>query len=143
MKIVIAAWHLQDFNVGLGRYCRGLIEAIGRVDKENRYEILMPDDSYRFSQWPNVRYRLIRFPIFERRFWEQVVPLVGGRYDLLHFPYDSGVSWKRGKFVVTVHDVKPLIFACARTFANGACARQRSFPGNAQHGRRLRCTSGS
>ena len=110
MKIVIAAWHLQDFNVGLGRYCRGLIEAIGRVDKENRYEILMPNDSYRFSPRPNVRYRLIRFPIFKRRFWEQVAPLLVDRYDLLHFPYDSGVAWKRGKFVVTVHDIKPLIF---------------------------------
>ena len=42
MKIVIAAWHLQDFNVGLGRYARGFIEMLGRVDRTNRYEILMP-----------------------------------------------------------------------------------------------------
>ncbi len=110
MKIVIAAWHLKDFNVGLGRYCRGLIEAIGRLDTENRYEILMPTDSYRFPERPNVRYRVIRFPFFKRRFWEQIAPLFSGRYDLLHFPYDSGIAWKRGKFVVTVHDVKPLIF---------------------------------
>lgn len=110
MKITIAAWHLRDFNVGLGRYCRGLIEAIGRVDTENRYEILMPTDLCRFPERPNIRYRVIRFPVFRRRFWEQVAPWLGGRYDLLHFPYDSGVAWKRGKFVVTIHDVKPLIF---------------------------------
>lgn len=114
MKIVIAAWHLKDFNVGLGRYARGLIEAIGRVDADNRYEILLPDDSYRFPDRPNVRYRLIRFPIFKRRFWEQVAPLVVGRYDLLHFPYDSAIAWKRAKFVVTVHDLKPLRFGMSR-----------------------------
>jgi len=118
VKIVIAAWHLKDFNVGLGRYCRGLIEAIGRVDEENRYEILMPDDSYRFPERPNIRHRLVRFPFFKRRFWEQVAPLLTGRYDLLHFPYDSAVAWKRGPFVVTMHDVKPLIYGTDRSRRN-------------------------
>lgn len=118
MKIVIAAWHLKDRNVGLGRYCRGLIEAIGRVDTENRYEILMPDDSYRFPERPNIRHRLVRFPFFKRRLWEQVAPLLAGRYDLLHFPYDSTVVWKRGRFIVTVHDVKPLIYGTERSHWN-------------------------
>ena len=115
MKIVIAAWHLKDFNVGLGRYCRGLIEAIGRVDNENCYEILMPDNAYRFPERPNIRYRLVRFPLFKRRVWEQVAPLLAGRYDLLHFPYDSAIAWKNGPFVVTVHDVKPLIYGTDRS----------------------------
>jgi glycosyltransferase involved in cell wall biosynthesis len=113
VRIVIAAWHLKDFNVGLGRYSRALIEAIGRVDCENQYEILMPDDAYRFPPRPNLRYRLIRFPFFKRRFWEQVAPCLVGRYDILHFLYDSSVAWKRGKFMATVHDVKPLIFGSA------------------------------
>ncbi len=110
MKIVIAAWHLTDFNVGIGRYCRELIEALGRVDRENAYEVLMPESSYRFPARENFRYRVIRFPLFRRRFWEQVAPLLVRKYDLLHFPYDAGIIWKKGKFVVTVHDVKPLIF---------------------------------
>jgi glycosyltransferase involved in cell wall biosynthesis len=41
-----------------------------------------------------------------------------GPYDLLHFPYDSGITWKRGKFVVTVHDVKPLLFDSPRPRRN-------------------------
>ncbi len=109
MKIVIAAWHLKDFNVGLGRYCRGLIEAIGRVDTQNHYDILMPTNSYRFPDRPNVRYRLLRLPVFKRRLWEQLAPLLVGHYDLLDLPYDSCVAWKRAKLVVTVHDVRPLI----------------------------------
>lgn len=110
MKIVIAAWHLRDFNVGLGRYCRGLIEGLGRVDRKNQYEVLMPGVSCRFPDWPNMRYRAIRFPVFKRRFWEQVAPLMARPYDVLHFPYDSCVAWKHGQFVTTIHDVKPLIF---------------------------------
>jgi glycosyltransferase involved in cell wall biosynthesis len=114
MKVVIAAWHLKDFNVGLGRYSRALIEALGRVDAETQYEILMPDESYRFPERPNMRYRLIRFPLFKRRFWEQAAPWLAGRHDLLHLPYDSCVAWKRGALVTTVHDVKPLLFGTGR-----------------------------
>jgi glycosyltransferase involved in cell wall biosynthesis len=113
VKIVIAAWHLKDFNVGLGRYCRELIEGLGRIDSKNRYEVLMPDESYGFSDRPNFRYRLIRFPFFKRRWWEQLAPLLVGGYDVLHFPYDSCVAVKRGKFVVTIHDTKPLIFGAS------------------------------
>ena len=118
MKIVIVAWHLKDSNVGLGRYCRGLIEGLGRIDRENSYEILMPDDRYRFSTFPNFRYRLIRFPVFKRRFWEQLAPLLPGRHDILHIPYDSCVGWKRAKLVTTVHDLKPLLFGTGSTGLN-------------------------
>ncbi len=114
MKIVIAAWHLKNFNVGIGRYCRGLIAALGRVDKENEYHVLMPEMTCRFPERPNVRYHLIRIPIFKRRVWEQVAPQLVGRYDVLHFPHDSVVVWKRGKFVATIHDVKPLLFETLR-----------------------------
>ena len=110
MKIVIAAWHLKNPTVGLGRYCRELVEAIARVDESNRYEILMPDARHQFPRRANIMYRLIRFPVFRRRFWEQVAPLLAGPHDLLHFPYDSCAAWKRGKFVATIHDAKPLLF---------------------------------
>ena len=118
MKIVIAAWHLKNPTVGLGRYCRELIEGIARVDSSNRYEILMPEAPPHFPQRANIRYRLIRFPIFRRRFWEQIAPLLSGPYDLLHFPYDSCVAWKRGRFVATIHDAKPLLFPELRAKRN-------------------------
>ena len=110
MKIVIAAWHLRDSNVGLGRYAKGLIETLGRVDTTNQYEILMPDDASKFPVTENIRYHVIRIPFFRRRMWEQIAPNLVGPYDVLHFPYDSCVAWKRGKLIVTIHDVKPLLF---------------------------------
>ncbi len=118
MKIVIAAWHLKNATVGIGRYARELIEALGRVDQANHYEILIPHAEHPFTARPNMRYRVIRFPLFRRRFWEQVAPLLVGPYDVLHFPYDSCAAWKRGKFVATIHDVKPLLFPVLRARTN-------------------------
>ncbi len=109
MKIVIAAWHLRNFNVGLGRYARELIEALGRVDQANEYVVLVPDTSAELTPRPNMRYRRVCVPLFKRRVWEQLAPLMGGTCDILHFPYDSCVAWKRSKFVVTIHDLKPLV----------------------------------
>ena len=110
MKIVIAAWHLRDFNVGLGRYTQNLIESLGRVDQENEYEILVPVDSSSFTPRPNVHYHVCRYPVLKRRFWEQMATRLVGKYDLVHFPYDSCLAGKRGKFIVTIHDVKHLLY---------------------------------
>ena len=110
MKIVISAWHLKNRNVGIGRYTYHLIENLGRVDQTNQYEILIPEAGHHFQPYPNIRYRVIRLPIFKRRVWEQLAPLVVGNYDLLHFPYDSCIAMKKGKFIVTLHDAKPILF---------------------------------
>ena len=118
MKIVIAAWHLKNLTVGIGRYARELIDALGRVDRVNHYQILLPHAEHPFIARPNMQYRVVRFPLFRRRFWEQVAPLLAGSYDVLHFPYDSCVAWKRGKFVATIHDVKPLLFPELRARTN-------------------------
>jgi glycosyltransferase involved in cell wall biosynthesis len=118
VKIVIAAWHLRNPHVGIGRYARELIDALGRVDSLNEYDVLLPCQEHPFKARPNMRYRAVRFPLFRRRFWEQVAPLLNGPYDVLHFPYDSAVAWKRGKFISTIHDVKPLLFPELRTGGN-------------------------
>lgn len=114
MKILLAAWHLRDFNVGLGRYVRSLIEALGTVDRDNEYEIVMPVEQPLFVKYPNVRYRTVKIPVFKRRVWEQVIPWLCGRHDILHLPYDSCVIRKRSKLIVTIHDVKPLLFHTGR-----------------------------
>jgi glycosyltransferase involved in cell wall biosynthesis len=118
LKIVIAPWHLKDFNVGLSRYAASLIAAIGKVDTKNQYEIVTPHKISGFPAYPNIRHRTLRIPFFKRRVWEQIVPLIFRPYDVLHFPYDSCVAFKHGKFVVTIHDVKPLLFQTGQTSPN-------------------------
>ncbi|HET6674663.1 MAG TPA: glycosyltransferase family 1 protein [Nitrospiraceae bacterium] len=130
MRIVIVAWHLKNPTVGLGRYCRELVEAIGRTDVSNHYEILMPDGRIQFPRRPNIRYRLVRFPFFRRRFWEQAAPFLAGPHDLLHFPYDSCVAWKRGRFVATIHDAKPLLFPELRPKQNLSATIERLLVGD-------------
>lgn len=110
MRIVIAAWHLRDFNVGIGRYCRNLIEAIARVDRNNEYEILMAQGDPPSISQPNFKLTRIRFPLLRRQFWEQLSHLLVEPYDVLHFPYDSFLIRKRGKFVATIHDMLPALF---------------------------------
>lgn len=110
MKVVIAAWHLAQFNVGIGRYTRSLIEAISRVDSKDQYTVLTPKAVSVSLRSGRVQCVVTRLPFLRRRGWEQIVPLLHGPYDLLHFPYDSCVAWKRGKFLVTIHDVKPLLY---------------------------------
>ena len=56
--------------MGIGRYTYHLIENLTRVDHANQYEILIPERVHDFQPWPNVRYRLIRLPVFNRRVWE-------------------------------------------------------------------------
>ena len=115
MKVLIAAWHLDQFNVGIGRYTRALVEAISRVDSKHHYTILTPKPVSLSLTHDNVQCLVARVPLVRRRGWEQVVPLLNGCYDLLHFPYDSCVAWKRSKFVVTIHDIKPLLFPALRS----------------------------
>jgi glycosyltransferase involved in cell wall biosynthesis len=110
VKIVIAAWHLKDFNVGLGRYARGLIQGLADLDSPHEYEILMPCKPDGFPARSHLRYRQVSLPVFKRRLWEQVAPLLSGPYDILHFLYDSCILWKRGKFISTIHDMKPVLF---------------------------------
>ncbi|MBS0171416.1 MAG: glycosyltransferase family 4 protein [Nitrospira sp.] len=118
MKIVIAAWHIKNIHVGIGRYARELIEALGRVDRAHQYEILLPQADHPFTARPNMRFRVMRVPFFRRRVWEQAAPLLIGPYDVLHFPYDSCVAWKRARFITTIHDVKPLLFPELRARPN-------------------------
>lgn len=115
MNILIAAWHLKDFNVGLGRYTRGLLSGLGEVGQENQYEIVTPEKINGLPPHHNITYRTVRIPFFKRRVWEQVAPLLCGTHDVLHLPYDSCVALKRGKLIVTIHDVKPLLFQTGRT----------------------------
>jgi len=110
MKIVIAAWHLANPHVGLGRYARGLIEGLSHIDDGNDYLVVAPCAAPWFPSRPHLRFRRIRLPLFRRRLWEQTVPNVLGEYDILHLPYDGCAARHPGRLVVTIHDVKPLLF---------------------------------
>ncbi|MFO0733424.1 MAG: hypothetical protein U0361_21150 [Nitrospiraceae bacterium] len=81
-------------------WCRELIDALGRVDRTVLISVLDKSAStHPFQARPELGIGIVRFPFFRRRFWEQVAPWLSGGFDLLHFPYDSCVVWKRGRFI--------------------------------------------
>ena len=91
MNISIAAWHLQDGNVGVGRYCLGLLKGLNEIERRHQYEILVNEKSTYEQVFLGLHFKRILVPFFRRRMWEQIAPLVGKSHDILHFPYDSSV----------------------------------------------------
>jgi alpha-1,3-rhamnosyl/mannosyltransferase len=87
---------------GVSRYVRSLVEALGRVDGEDRFDLC-----YRFSRIKRVRwFHRVRRPNFRLKvFQEGLTPFLPRRLDVFHGP-DARIP-RLGKvpLVATVHDV--------------------------------------
>ncbi len=107
-------------GAGVGRFVRGLVSALIDIDRENAYTLLYapkqrgeckPD----LPRAPNVTGR--PFVLTERvlnLLWYKLgVPLpvdfVGGRADVYHFPDFALPPVRRGKSVITIHDLSFLL----------------------------------
>lgn len=110
MKILISGWHINDYG-GEGQYIRGLIEGISAVDFTNKYVVIVPEDVSAVDTPPNIVFRKIRFPLLSRRFWDLFAHRWVKEYDIIHFPYDSIPLLARGKVIVTIPDLKPVLFS--------------------------------
>jgi glycosyltransferase involved in cell wall biosynthesis len=111
LHIIIDVRHIQDF--GIGTYIRNLKRALGRLDRENRYTLIIrPEDAEGVeSPGPNFSIAIyarpdtqlvhnITFPRFLKSF----------KADLYHIPLNS-VAWFMPKpYVVTIHDMSTLLF---------------------------------
>jgi len=97
---------------GVGRYIRNLVYWLQRLDTQNSYTLFTYDN-------PNIQLENPRFhirPVSSR--WhslsEQTVffyNLLKERADLVHFPYFSHPILYNRPFVITLHDITPLIHA--------------------------------
>ncbi len=99
-------------SAGIGRYTRGLIDALAAVDRENRYVLFSAGKDTRATRWPsNFSYRAL--PLTDRHLsilWQRLrlplpVELVTGRVDIYHSPdFVLAPVW-RARAVLTVHDL--------------------------------------
>lgn len=99
-------------GAGIGRYTRGLIEALAAKDSENRYTLFSAGRDPRATRWPaNFRYRAL--PLTDRHLsilWQRLrlplpVELVTGPVDVFHSPdFVLPPVW-RARTVLTVHDL--------------------------------------
>ena len=115
MHVVIDARRLRDF--GIGTYIRNLTRALARLDRENRYTMIIrrqdaengggnaPSLGANFEtaiyDHPDTQLsHNFAFPYFIRNF----------RADLYHIPLNLVAWWMPRPYVVTVHDMSSLLF---------------------------------
>ena len=109
--IVIDCRRLGDF--GIGTYIRNLVQALARLDHENRYTLITFDNNPADvtglgSNFQTVQYERrdtefgqnIAFPFFLRRLYA----------DLVHIPLNSIPYLMPKPYVVTIHDMSSLLF---------------------------------
>lgn len=101
---------------GIGRYTRGLITTLARLDRQNRYTLMATPDAPAeglqfFGEYPNFAHK--RFPLAERWMtigWHRLyLPLpvdwFTGPVDLFHSPNFILPPARRVKTLLTVHDL--------------------------------------
>ena len=101
-------------GAGIGRYTRGLIEALTRLDQENEYRLFVcgGDGAFLKAAWPS-NVRLCITPFSQRtltRIWQRLrlplpVELLTGPLDLFYSPdFVLPPVW-RARTLLTVHDL--------------------------------------
>jgi glycosyltransferase involved in cell wall biosynthesis len=133
--IVIDVRRLGDF--GIGTYIRNLVQALARLDQENRYTLVTfskyaEELSGLGSNFHTATYehsdteiaQNIAFPFFLRRLYP----------DLVHIPLNSVPYLMPRPYVVTIHDMSSLLFP-ARGDVRGAMHRERYRRGAARAAR--------
>src|SRR3989304_6496660 len=116
-KIAIDARFLRKETAGLGRYTRGLISGLSKIDKANQYTVFItPDDEKDFIfSAPNIKKRVINVPHYS--YAEQTIflsALLKEKFDLVHFTNFNHPLLYRRPFVVTIHDLTMTFFQTGR-----------------------------
>lgn len=111
LRIVVDVRRVRDF--GIGTYIRGLLHALGAIDRSNEYILVaLPEDEGSFSGLPpnfnTVTYRKsdsyslnhVAFPLFLHRL----------QPSLVHIPLNQVPLFMMEPYVVTIHDMASLLF---------------------------------
>ena len=107
MKIVIDARLYGSENGGLGRYVSNLIYQLSKIDKTNKYTVLLRSKYFAQLNLPS-NWQKIKVDVRHYSFGEQVaVPwiLYRAKPTLVHFPHFNVPLLYFGKYMVTVHDL--------------------------------------
>ena len=116
LRIAIDARRIRGF--GIGTYTRNLISALGTIDPDDRFLIIVNEgeqnevpslpSTFQTAAVPKPRYRVkaaLAFPNVLRGF----------RPDLVHLPQNEVPFFTPKPYVVTIHDMSDLLFSDKRT----------------------------
>lgn len=103
-------------QTGVGRYIRNLLTEIAKIDKRNKYSVIMRRVDFRTISLP-AGFRKIGFDVRWHTVAEQIrMPLLMRRLrpDILHVPYFNFPVLYGGKTVMTIHDLTYLSYVTGR-----------------------------
>lgn len=118
MKIGIDARFYRSSTAGIGRYTRGLLKNLAKIDKNNHYTVFItPEDDKEYD-------------ITAKNFKKAVIPIVHyslaeqtkflnilnkGNFDLVHFlNFNHPIMYSRS-FITTIHDLTMLLYPVGRS----------------------------
>ncbi len=120
MKIAFSATVLDQGKSGIYNYIRGLLNALGDLDKSNHYQICLAQNerlllpslpgNFQFNEIPIIQ----QHPILSILWQHFVFPLhnIKEQFDLLYIPTMRRIPLiKCCPIMATIHDIAPLIFA--------------------------------
>lgn len=107
MKILIDARLYGLENAGLGRYTLNLLESLKKIDRRNKYIILLRSKYFNSLKFPPT-WKKVKADYQHYSLREQV-SLTGlirkEKPDVVHFPHFNVPLSFKGRFVVTIHDL--------------------------------------
>lgn len=112
MKIGISLLNARTDRTGVENVALNLIEQLARVDGDDEYVIYAHSRCLPWLASLSGRIRVIHVKFSHRRaqwLWEHLFFLTSKlpkEVDVVHFPIGGGVIGYRGKFVLTIHDLK-------------------------------------
>ena len=100
MKIAIDTQTILGQPTGFGYYVKNLVESLQKIDSKNKYLLFATDQAKDLYTMERFLWDQFKFPFKSSR----------AKADILHQPCFSVPIFYRGKKVVTVHDIIPVLF---------------------------------
>ncbi len=118
MKIGIDARFYRSSTAGIGRYTRGLLKNLAKIDKKDLYTIFItPEDDKEYDIVAD-NFKKVVIPIVHYSLSEQtkfLSLLNKGRFDLVHFlNFNHPIMYNR-PFITTIHDLTMLLYPVGRS----------------------------
>lgn len=107
MKILIDARLYGLEHAGLGRYVMNLIHELSKIDRKNKYTLLLRSKYYMEVKLP-ANWTKVEADIKHYSLKEQIeIPKIIKNFspDLVHFPHFNVPLFYRGNYIVTIHDM--------------------------------------
>ena len=118
MNIGIDARFYRKNTAGLGRYTRGLLHELVKIDNKNNYTIFIAKDDNAEYDITAANFTKVIVPVTHYTLKEQLdfcAILNNYRFDLVHFlNFNHPVLYRR-PFIATIHDLTMLLFPVGRS----------------------------